>query len=615
MKQNRTKIYKHKTRKKCISALLILAILAASYLPLPGINNHTPDISKAASSGSTLEREFDTVSAKFGAALNDQMERYLNGDTSSADRATVETDFTEAGLKSTVRFHLGSAYEYPLKKDIDDANTQVYRWLNQAIATYPSLCTLITNFSYTSRMDTSNNRYLQDLTVYSPVAAGDIKSKTSSYNSALARLTAIPSQKTMTGAEKVLLVHDRLVSTGDYASTDNTLYHTAQSILLEKKGVCESYAYCFNHAMARLGIDSLLLHSEEHAWNAVRFNNKWYFVDVTWDDPRGNVPISYVEHEYFLVPLSAFDDSHTMTADYYKTYSRILLNVGNAYENYFPKQPQVYDEVPELSGSRITRAISYMNGMWYFSSRAGIYMWDGKGSEKTYMADIPTGYSEVCSAVYNNVLYYSNSEGIFRYRPGETDSRLTEGEITAMTLRDNTLYYTKADGSSSSILLDTPVRTPAPDRTAPPMASEIPLTRPTPTAVPTAVPTTPAEPTASPVPTITPVPTETPDATTYPNVEVVPPAKPVIKSIKNFAPRGFKVKIKSVPRAIGYQISYSVNKNFKNDKKKLFTKTTFQKDKLKRKKTYYVRVRAYTVFEGEKRYSKWSGTKKIKIKK
>lgn len=603
MKQNKTKINRYRTVKKCAAVLLIFSMLVTSYFPLPGINSPASDISKAASNGSTLEREFDAMSAKFGSTLNDQMERYLNGDTSSADRATVETDFTKAGLKSTVRFHLGSAYEYPLEKDVDDADTQVLRWVNQAIATYSSLCTLIVDFEYTVRMDTNNNRYLQDITVYSPVAAGEIKSTTSSYSNALATLTMTFSPNNLPQAEKVLLVHDRLVSTGDYGDIDNLLHHTAQSILLEKKGVCESYAYCFNHAMARLGIDSLLLHSKEHAWNAVRLDKKWYYVDVTWDDPKGDVPISYVGHQFFLVPPSAFEDSHTMTADYSKTYGDVLRNIGNAYDNYFPKQIQVYNDTFEPMELRITRAMSYMNGMWYYSNRVGIYTWDGKSNEKTPMTDIPSGYSEVCSTVYNNELYYSTSEGIFRYRPGDTDSRLTEGDITAMTLRDNALYYTTKDGRSSSILLDTPVKTPAPDRTTPPTVSEIPILRPTPTAA------------ATTVPTASPLPTETPNPTTSPDVEIVPPAKPVIKSITNFAPRGFKVKIKSVPRAIGYQISYSLNKNFKNAKKKLFTKTTFQADRLKRKKTYYVRVRAFTVFKGAKRYGKWSSTKKIKIKK
>ena len=37
--------------------------------------------------------------------------------------------------------------------------------------------------------------------------------------------------------------------------------------------------------------------------------------------------------------------------------------------------------------------------------------------------------------------------------------------------------------------------------------------------------------------------------------------------------------------------------------------------KLKKKKTYYVRVRAYTLSNGKKVYGKWSSVKKVKIKK
>ena len=37
--------------------------------------------------------------------------------------------------------------------------------------------------------------------------------------------------------------------------------------------------------------------------------------------------------------------------------------------------------------------------------------------------------------------------------------------------------------------------------------------------------------------------------------------------------------------------------------------------KLTKKKTYYVRVRAYKVINGKKYYCKWSKTNKVKIKK
>ena len=83
--------------------------------------------------------------------------------------------------------------------------------------------------------------------------------------------------------------------------------------------------------------------------------------------------------------------------------------------------------------------------------------------------------------------------------------------------------------------------------------------------------------------------------------------------------------IKSVKRAAGYQVQYSLNKKF-STKKKYKTKTknisatsaTVKNGtikKLTKKKTYYVRVRAYKVINGKKYYCKWSKTNKVKIKK
>lgn len=50
-------------------------------------------------------------------------------------------------------------------------------------------------------------------------------------------------------------------------------------------------------------------------------------------------------------------------------------------------------------------------------------------------------------------------------------------------------------------------------------------------------------------------------------------------------------------------------------KTKSTTKTKYTVKKLKKKKTYYMRVRAYTLWNGKKVYGKWSSVKKVKIKK
>lgn len=598
-----------KIKKFSVVVLVAAALLISNIVPVNFNNIDSAYVSKAAMDGDSVEREFDAYSARFGAALNMQMERYLADDTSGGEHAIVETDFTKAGMKSTVRFRVSSSSEFPLGKDVEDAGDLVLRWLDQAIATYPSLCTLLVNCSYTSTVDLSNNHFLQDITVYSPIGAGEIRSTTDSYNRALASLTAVPGQgNALTGAEKALLVHDRLAALSDYGDMNKNSHHTAQAVLLEKKGVCESYAYCFNHAMKRLGVNSISLRSETHAWNAVRLDNKWYFVDVTWDDPQGDVPISYVGHKFFLVAPSAFTDSHTLTPLYTKAYGKILQQMGNAYDSYFPKVKQNYETPTGPFSSEITRPLYYLDGKWYYSNRIGVYTWDGKGSEARPVTDILSGYSEVCCAVHDGILYYSNPEGVFRYRGNNEDIRLVEGNITAMTLREGVLSYKIKDASGTekegSYLLTAPLVTPEPIRTAPPVQSETPIDRPYPTPSQTV-----------PVGTSSPLPTQTPPAEPSASPTVKAPGRTTIRSAQNVAAAKAKIKVKAVSGADGYQVSCSLKKNFKKAKKASSAGTTITVKKLKKKKVYFVRARAYALDNGKKRYGAWSKTIKIKIKK
>ena len=73
------------------------------------------------------------------------------------------------------------------------------------------------------------------------------------------------------------------------------------------------------------------------------------------------------------------------------------------------------------------------------------------------------------------------------------------------------------------------------------------------------------------------------------------------------------VKIKKVSGAKGYQIRYATKKNFKGSKAKLTKKTTYNLKKLKKGKTYYIKVRAYKTSNGKKVYGKYSKTVKVKL--
>ncbi len=75
------------------------------------------------------------------------------------------------------------------------------------------------------------------------------------------------------------------------------------------------------------------------------------------------------------------------------------------------------------------------------------------------------------------------------------------------------------------------------------------------------------------------------------------------------------VSWKKVSGAAGYQVCYGTSKKWKNKKQKLSRKNKLIVKKLKKKKTYYFRVRAYRMNGAKKVYGAWSKARKIKIKK
>ena len=78
------------------------------------------------------------------------------------------------------------------------------------------------------------------------------------------------------------------------------------------------------------------------------------------------------------------------------------------------------------------------------------------------------------------------------------------------------------------------------------------------------------------------------------------------------------VQWKKVAGASGYELQYSTRSNFKSSvvKKSLSSsKSSASYKKLKKGKTYYVRMRSYVNVDGVKKYSKWSPKKSVKIKK
>lgn len=90
-----------------------------------------------------------------------------------------------------------------------------------------------------------------------------------------------------------------------------------------------------------------------------------------------------------------------------------------------------------------------------------------------------------------------------------------------------------------------------------------------------------------------------------------------VKSLKGKNLKGKKLKItyKKVSGATAYQISYASNRKFKKASVKTTKKTVYTLKKLKKGKTYYVKVRAYRKEGDNICYGAYSAVRKIKIKK
>ena len=101
-------------------------------------------------------------------------------------------------------------------------------------------------------------------------------------------------------------------------------------------------------------------------------------------------------------------------------------------------------------------------------------------------------------------------------------------------------------------------------------------------------------------------------------VIIVKPEKAKLKGFTSPKTKTVKVTWKKDTRATGYQIQLSSSSKFKSGNKphNINSNRTVSKKitKLKKNKTYYVRVRSYKIVSEKKYYGSWSGSKKVRCK-
>lgn len=117
----------------------------------------------------------------------------------------------------------------------------------------------------------------------------------------------------MSEQEKIRIIHDYIIdhSVYDEARAEaiknkqdtDVQYpsHKAIGPLLNGISLCSGYSDAMALFLDRLHIKNYKIASSDHVWNLVYLDQKWYHLDLTWDDPVVSTHENLLLHDFFLI--------------------------------------------------------------------------------------------------------------------------------------------------------------------------------------------------------------------------------------------------------------------------------------------------------------------------
>lgn len=175
--------------------------------------------------------------------------------------------------------------------------------------------------------------------------------------------------------EKVKYVFDYLILHTSYrlSAPDN---QNICSVFITGESVCQGYAEAAQYLLHQLGMEASIVTGivnggGRHAWNLVKVNGEYYYMDVTWGDvdyravdqiPDENrlVPVNY---DYFLVTTNQLEKSHDIDT---------LIDMPPCTavkDNYYVREGLYFEDLDE---SRIAHAFAraYENGQSFVTLKS-----------------------------------------------------------------------------------------------------------------------------------------------------------------------------------------------------------------------------------------------------
>ncbi len=148
-----------------------------------------------------------------------------------------------------------------------------------------------------------------------------------------------------TDYDKVKYVFETLIKNVDYSlSAENN--QNIISVFLDRTTVCQGYACATQYLLEKTGIQCTIVkglaNGESHAWNLVRLNGKYYYMDTTWGNSRYRDTSSemekYVNYSYMALSSEEISKTHMLDTSF------PLPECNSMSHNYFVREGLYFTE-------------------------------------------------------------------------------------------------------------------------------------------------------------------------------------------------------------------------------------------------------------------------------
>ena len=138
---------------------------------------------------------------------------------------------------------------------------------------------------------------------------------------------------------KAALIHDWIVENcaydmpglrrgfSHYKNTERYSPYDGKYMILENKGVCDSYSQAYWLMLQMADVPSCMIFGTtkrgKHCWNLVYMDDHWGHVDTTWDDPIPDQP-GRVLHRYFDLEDKEISKDHKWKKNFFSSDHQVL---------------------------------------------------------------------------------------------------------------------------------------------------------------------------------------------------------------------------------------------------------------------------------------------------